>query len=79
MADRNAWDCPLGAEIAATGLSPRALARVLELDVPAKALAQFCSAGDLAATPVALSQDSSWHEPEGHDPRLLLAVREEAW
>lgn len=76
-ADRDAWDCPLRAELAAAGLSARAFARVLELGVPAKALAQLCGAGDLAAARVGLSRDGSRYEPEGPDARLLLAVREQ--
>ena len=75
--DREAWDCPLRGEMAAAGLSVRAFARVLALGVPAAALAQLCGAGDLAACHVGLSRDGSRFEPEGPDPRLLLAVREQ--
>ena len=77
IGDREAWDCPLRAEMAAAGLSVRAFARVLALGVPAAALAQLCGAGDLAACHVALSRDGKWFELEGPDPRLLLAVREQ--
>ena len=88
--DREAWDCPLRAEMAAAGLSVRAFARVLALGVPAAALAQLCGAGDLAATRVSLCRPTAslheagrsrdgiqLYEPGGPDPRLLLAVREQ--
>ncbi|MBX7459538.1 hypothetical protein [Qipengyuania huizhouensis] len=69
--------CALRREVAEAGLSARAFARLLELGIPAKALAQLCGAGDVAATRVALSRDGSRYEPEGPDARLLLTVREQ--
>ncbi|MBX7496780.1 hypothetical protein K3172_13015 [Qipengyuania sp. 6B39] len=77
--DRDDWfvACSLRAELEAARLSPAALARVLELGVPAGLLGQLCGAGDIGAGRVALSADGARFEPEGPDPRLLLGVREQ--
>ena len=69
--------CELRAELAVAGLSASAFARLLQLGIPAKALAQLCGAGDLAAARVSLSKDGSRFEPEGPDARLLMLVREQ--
>ena len=69
--------CELRAEVAAAGLSAGAFARLLQLGIPAKALAQLCGAGDLAAARVSLSKDGTRFEPEGPDARLLRLVGEQ--
>lgn len=69
--------CALRREMAGAGLTARAFARVLELGVPARALAQLTGVGDLAAARVALSRDATRFELEGPDARLLVLVREQ--
>ena len=80
--------CALRREMAGAGLTAKAFARVLELGVPARALAQLCGAGDLAAARVSLCRPTAalleargsrvqLFEPEGPDARLLVLVREQ--
>lgn len=63
--------------LACAGLSAPEFARVLQLGVPARALAQLTGAGDLAAARVALSHNATRFEVEGPDARLLMLVREQ--